>query len=1118
MARGMNPGMQVEDDRARLQPPTIGTGQIRTFSTDLPGFSNAAQIQAGQKIQNLGEQLQQEAGQESAKQAAYTAPLERDPVTGEYRRPESPWMGVLSADTYNKVVDARMTEQISHDFQMQADKIAADHFNDPEGAAAKFQALRSGIFKAIPDARLQGLITPHIDRELEERFRGIQNTKAHQDYRNEVEWTQKSEEFNINAARGFYQAGDFARGDELMAQANGAVERRVSMNADDPRMVDLANVRNAAVKNEAVLYNKLEYELENNPDRIPDTVRRLDAMLRGGGSDEDNVLGVTKRSAQTKFLDQQQKDRIGSRLKTVLNDYYLRAESRKAIKDPADYKATFEANGRSTGKNYDWSDAEDGERTQAYLGTLPPETSPAQAAEHLWRLRGNFPKGYYEPLFSGAAAKGANELAQLAGAYNVLQTAKDPDGNAVGAGKGLLKDDDDAFMHLFMNEYANAAGETQEQKAQNAKQAALAVYKKGVDSLREAKGTSGYASIIKQYRETQGYSDKNSAAEILADLKPYVDNTRVFDGSDGGVYALGADDQAELLRGVATRLAQTDGRMSYPQAAQEAAERFRQTHHQSDLMLLPGQVKGGGWVKNDVGVLPIPDVRTPGGGSSTDEWVRPYVDSVIHQLNFDGSVRDEKGNLSDPMVPVKQRGYEMKNPRAGVNVFLVPTGATVGGPNRQFQLVYADGQHMLPIEDKNGKAVTLRLGKAYEAQRQEAAKRLKDPAYRSQQEERERALRASNEGAAELIKPGPTDYGEEFSAAPAPVDPNDVIDRTSYGETKDPNLQQTPRSSGRGGRVLSYPKRDDGLPDPLRALPYQDPNLPSARAGTTSLESGDGTGFVIPPGPGGRPGLTGPLTLTTLAKPGVQFRVTNQAGPYAGETVTVHPEFAARLATMVGQMPQELRDEFKFGSVVRSHEQQEGIYRAATVKRGAEARRWAALPGHSNHEHGIAADLDMGPAARRWVHQNAERFGLWFPMAHEPWHIEPVGSRRRADLEGDGGDDSLSGGGGQDQLFDPGKAKGMIEPGNIDLNARPVVKNADGTISTVRSMSIGVEGKEFLIPTVAADGSRILSEREAVDQFRKTGQHLGVFKNPRDATAYAKRLHDAQAEQYKERR
>ncbi len=90
---------------------------------------------------------------------------------------------------------------------------------------------------------------------------------------------------------------------------------------------------------------------------------------------------------------------------------------------------------------------------------------------------------------------------------------------------------------------------------------------------------------------------------------------------------------------------------------------------------------------------------------------------------------------------------------------------------------------------------------------------------------------------------------------------------------------------------------------------------------------------------------------------------------------------------------------------------------------------------------------------------------------------------------------------------------GLLAPGNIDLSHRPVVRNADGTISTVRSMSANFDGREVLLPTISDDG-RILSDDEAIDLYRRTGRNLGSFDTPEHATAYAQNLHEQQASYY----
>jgi len=107
------------------------------------------------------------------------------------------------------------------------------------------------------------------------------------------------------------------------------------------------------------------------------------------------------------------------------------------------------------------------------------------------------------------------------------------------------------------------------------------------------------------------------------------------------------------------------------------------------------------------------------------------------------------------------------------------------------------------------------------------------------------------------------------------------------------------------------------------------------------------------------------------------------------------------------------------------------------------------------------------------------------------------------------------------RIIPTAEAKGMAEgglvtPGNIDVSKLPAVRNPDGTVSTVRSMSINVDGKEVLIPTVI--NGRIVSDKDAINQYMRTGRHLGIFDTPESATTYAQKLHEMEAQRVKKAR
>lgn len=197
-----------------------------------------------------------------------------------------------------------------------------------------------------------------------------------------------------------------------------------------------------------------------------------------------------------------------------------------------------------------------------------------------------------------------------------------------------------------------------------------------------------------------------------------------------------------------------------------------------------------------------------------------------------------------------------------------------------------------------------------------------------------------------------------------------------------------------------------------------------------------------------------------------------------------------------------------------------GAPRTAIFMDSPESPSPSAVAGRSS-EPGVEVPPELAPAVVHASSQPDEDYGTFANRL-----VEQVGKgfggpaqSRSAMAATDAGRQGLlpdAGGGPARDTWatDAPQSAGLLEPGTINLNARPVARNPDGSISTERSMSFeDDDGTETLIPTLGPDG-RIMSAAEAVDLYRRTGQHLGKFDSPESADRYARTLHEGQGERY----
>jgi len=205
------------------------------------------------------------------------------------------------------------------------------------------------------------------------------------------------------------------------------------------------------------------------------------------------------------------------------------------------------------------------------------------------------------------------------------------------------------------------------------------------------------------------------------------------------------------------------------------------------------------------------------------------------------------------------------------------------------------------------------------------------------------------------------------------------------------------------------------------------------------------------------------------------------------------PDMADRLAAMMNDAPPFVKDGIDILSGARSTARQTVLFEKELARQGgnvAAARKNVAPPTGSygskgsQHEHGNATDLGWKGARFRtapkevvdWVHANADKYGLTFPMGHEPWHIETAEARKGRRVTQ-----------GQTSRNDPAYVEDRINNafddtvGRIELSAT-TASASDVYTKTIAPFTVGnspsLEGALSHVREIYADNPAKLAEAE----------------------------------------
>jgi hypothetical protein len=943
--------MAIQRDEQKIGVQPSGR-TIREFRTELPGaFGTQQAVAFGNTIAQAVEPFARAEATGAAREQAAAAPIPKD-ENGNYTRPPAPeGFGIFARGIYDQIVTERTANSSYMDFEAEAQRIRAAHGNNPAHAIDLLNTSAEARLSAM-DPQVRARAEPLIRREVNQHAGPILFEDARRRERLEVE--------NINSIinRSLQESIDLASVGipEASARSLSALNT-ARTNADlllargvisQGRHAEILDGFTAVQAGGSVMATVMNRLRDGTLDVA--ALDDLSRVVRFPFTDGENVMGVRPEDIRASIRTQAGRDALANQIDRVRANLNRQAATQQVEGQYNNFTSAYSAGARGAPAGIPR------ERADAFVLRWAQDNglnifSP-EGIDRTFQQFGFLPQSALRSFFSNSNLATPEQLTQRMVLFRHL------DRMPIGGGEdstalGAMSRNDYNFMFHFNS--GMVAGQTAVQAAETARTL--------VERNRAAPTTYDELSRSVRGRIKENDGIDLTDRKLMDKIDDNFPSTGIFSRAN---WATASFQQRRTILSNVYSLMATNDALPLDDAIKQGVRQFM-TQHTYDRNLVSENGTVGAIVPRSQALPQVMDLYGSGGREArTTDYVQLYVNAAI-QANR-SLVPTPNAPDGERYIPRSQPGWNLPEQlNYGDNLALRHTGIDTANPGYNLVAKGNDGIWRTVYNYQN-QPVILNLGVAAQKQDEYASTISLDQSG-------SRAI---------YLRANPPDIG--VSGLPAAE-----------------SLQPTPGIPNTEFRPVPRPERFG--PVELRDAIIERP------------AAGQGSTPVIPrtaprPAPGIRQDTDQPVIRQRVSendRPIFDRVATFASNSTIGRNVDgLEAPFVRSISNMLDAMPEELRSGFRITSSYRSEERQAQLFADAVAKYGSEeaASRWVARPGQSNHGFGRAADLRMDPETRDWVRGNASRFGLHFPLAHEPWHIEPISARRGRNAATNAGADS----------------------------------------------------------------------------------------------------------------